>query len=72
MGRPDLILTRNEGEESIVIEIKSGPRDGDATKELERAKRQIKLKSYGEELEGEVIKIGIGFSGKKMKLEVVE
>mgnify|MGYP001245260221 CR=1 FL=1 len=72
MGRPDLILTRNEGEESIVIEIKSGPRDGDATKELERAKRQIKLKSYGEELEGEVIKIGIGFSGKKMKLEVVD
>ena len=72
MGRPDLILTRNEGKESIVIEIKSGPRDGDATKQLERAKRQIKLKSYGEELEGEVIKIGIGFSGKKMKLEVVE
>ena len=72
MGRPDIIMKRKDGKENIVIELKAGSRSGDVMYELEKAKDQIIMRKYGEDLKGNVIKIAIGFVGKEVKLEVVD
>jgi len=72
MGRPDIIMKRKDGKENIVIELKAGSRSGDVMYELEKAKDQIIMKKYGEDLKGNVIKIAIGFVGKEAKLEIVD
>ena len=72
LGRVDILMRREDKKESIVIEIKAGDKFDKLEDLLEEARDQIKDRKYGEDLKGEVIKIGIGFIGKNMKLEVVE
>ena len=72
LGRLDILLSRKDKREHIIIEIKAGNSYNKLEELLEKAKRQIKEKRYGDDLEGEVIKIGIGFIGKEVKLGVVE
>ena len=71
-GRVDILMRREDKKENIVIEIKAGDKFDKLEDLLEEAKDQIKDEKYGEDLKGEVIKIGIGFIGKTMKLEVVD
>ena len=71
LGRVDILLSRKDKREHIIIEIKAGNSYNKLEELLEKAKRQIKEKRYGDDLEGEVIKIGIGFIGKEVKLKVV-
>ena len=52
--------------------MKAGNRFSRLYNVVKEAKEQIKDKKYGEDLNGEVIKIGIEFIGKTMKLEVVD
>ena len=72
LGRLDILLSRKDKREHIIIEIKAGNSYNKLEELLEKAKRQIKEKRYGDDLEGEVIKIGIGFIGKEVKLGVVD
>ena len=72
LGRVDILMRREDKKESIVIEIKAGDKFDKLEDLLEEARDQIKDRKYGEDLKGEVIKIGVGFIGKNMKLEVVE
>jgi len=72
LGRVDILMRREDKKENIVIEIKAGDKFDKLEDLLEEAKDQIKDEKYGEDLKGEVIKIGIGFIGKTMKLEVVD
>ena len=72
LGRVDILMKKGDEEEYIVVELKAGSRFSRLDNILKEAKEQIKDKKYGEDLKGELIKIGIGFIGKTMKLEVVE
>ena len=72
LGRLDILLSRKDKREHIIIEIKAGNNYNKLEELVEKAKRQIKEKRYGDDLEGEVIKIGIGFIGKEVKLGVVD
>ena len=72
LGRVDILMRREDKKESIVIEIKAGDKFDELEDLVEEARDQIKDRKYGEDLKGEVIKIGVGFIGKNMKLEVVE
>jgi len=72
LGRVDILMKKRDKKEYVMIELKAGNRFSRLDNVLKEAKEQIKDKKYGEDLKGEVIKIGIGFIGKNMKLEVVE
>ena len=72
LGRVDILMKKGDEEEYIVVELKAGSRFSRLDNILKEAKEQIKDKKYGEDLNGEVIKIGIEFIGKTMKLEVVD
>ena len=72
LGRVDILMEKIDKKEYLMVELRAGNRFSRLDNVLKEAKEQIKDKKYGEDLKGEVIKIGIGFIGKTMKLEVVE
>ncbi len=72
LGRADILMKRKDKKEYIVIELKAGNRFSKLHNVVKEALDQIIDKKYGQDLDGEIIKMGIGFVGKNLKLEVIQ
>ena len=70
MGRADIMLKSKMDNRHYVFEIKAGNNKDDLDKLLKRAEIQIKDRGYGEDLRGEVTKIGIAFIDKNVKMKI--